>query len=104
MGMDVNHGLEFIRLLIENADVLAALDVFSRGFPLLELGSSYGIVNTAFMVRHRGHKLVPWNEYGRRADECGIRLRCDACGSEKRCVLPPDHDPGTPHTFKKSEG
>jgi hypothetical protein len=104
MGMDVNHGLEFMRLLIENAAAIAALDKFVGLYPFLELSSSDGTVDVAFMAAHRGHKLVPFDEYGRRADECGEHVRCDACGSEKRCVLPPDHDPGTPHTFKKSEG
>jgi hypothetical protein len=104
MGMRVNHGLEFMRLLIENAAAIAALAKFVGAvglYPFLELGSSDGTVNVAFMAAHHKHKLVPFDEYGRRADECGEHVRCDTCGSEKRCDLPPDHDPGTPHTFKK---
>jgi hypothetical protein len=102
MGMRVNHGLECMRILIEHAEAIAGIDEFIRTFPyFVELGADGGTVNVAFMVAHRGHKLVPFDEYGRRADECGERVRCDTCGSEKRCVLPPDHDPSTPHSFKK---
>jgi hypothetical protein len=102
MKMAVNDGVEFMRLLIKNAEVIAALDKI-RGIPpwSIELESACGSVNTAFIAEHCGHELVPFNEYGQRADECSQYVRCNTCGSQMRCVLPPDHVPSTPHSFKK---
>ena len=102
MGMDANHAVEFMRLLIVNAKVLAKLDELERIENSLVLDSSYGSVNTRFFAAHHTHRLAPVNEYGVVDNECGAPVQCDACGSWTKCVLPADHDVSTLHSFKKA--
>jgi hypothetical protein len=102
MGMsDANHAVEFMRLLIKNANEIAGLDKLARAEFSVELVSTWGSVNIEWMAKHCTHRLAPVSEYGDLDGECSEKVQCDKCGSWKPCVLPNDHDPGTPHSFKK---
>jgi len=81
-GMSVNHGDGTMRRLVDNrerieplGDLLSAEGIWSLG---LTVNGEDVIVN--FFAEHRGHRLVPQNEYGEFDTPCGKSFNCPICG------------------------
>lgn len=98
LGMDNCTSEDSAWLLARNADAIA---VFSEAQEALkevrwdceaDLTRCGRIVDTAWFVRHRGHRLVPKNEYGRLATQCHAHVKCSACGHTQHCKRGRGHD------------
>lgn len=104
-GMDVNHGVDIMRLLITNAKTIAAIDDLSTAAGkigwFVELGSPGFSIPVQWFREHHAHRLAPVSEYGDLDGECSEKVQCPHCGSWMKCVLERDHDPRTLHSFKK---
>lgn len=88
-------------VLSSAADLLAELAPHAnRADLIVELSRQQ--VNLDWFVKHRGHRLVPRNEYGQCFDECGKDFRCGSCGHSKRCRRKKDHE--GEHSEKRDDG
>ena len=81
-GMNVNHGKEIMRLLIDQrekleplGDLLAAEGVWSLGLTV----NGEDVV-ASFFGEHKGHRLTPQNEDGEFDTLCGKTFNCSICG------------------------
>lgn len=92
MGLHANHGVEFIRAVIANADALAALDKLAQVEPSIDLRSTHGYLSTSWMAIHHKHRLVAVDEYGRRDGDCGEPFVCSECSASHTCKKPAKHD------------
>lgn len=88
---DANHQKELMIEICQNAEHIANIH------PLIQLGSvelhtRYGFIDTAWFVTHRGHKIVPKNEYGHVEGECNKPVLCGECKTRHRCSRDGGHD------------
>ena len=93
---DANHMNLTMRALIKHAGALADLAPLFRepDTQLLQpprIGSSWGTIDPWWFEKHRGHELVPRNEYGGFEDDCEVHFKCGKCGATERCGLPVNH-------------
>lgn len=101
-GLRVNRREDLIWAITRHADAIAALvplfeEQSTWGTASLTVNSSDGALDPRWFAEHRGHKLVPINEYGQRADRCPENVRCPTCfQAVTRCTLAPGH--GGPHS------
>jgi hypothetical protein len=93
---DANHQEGLMLAIIASADAIAGL------VPLFEdeawdgslYASSYDRwrIDPKWFARHRGHKLVPIDEYDHRSNQCRKgRIEC-AAGYSHNCGLDADHE------------
>lgn len=63
---DANHRVDLMHSLIRHAAAVAALDPLMQEstVAVLELRTSFGVVDTAWFAEHAGHRLAPVSEYG----------------------------------------
>lgn len=84
VGMSVNHGEEFVRVLVRRREIFESLGLafeeekFLLWDPIIKMGGVY--VDVDFFVKHRGHVLRPRNEYGEFDGMCKANFKCSSCG------------------------
>lgn len=64
---DANHEIELMQILIKHASAIAMLaplfkDVY---WPKIEFKTLYGEIDPDWFAYHKGHNLIPIDEYGR---------------------------------------
>ena len=81
-GMSSCRNSEFMRLLVDNrakleslGDLIAVEGVWSLGLTI----NGEDVV-ASFFSKHRGHMIVPRNEYGELDIPCGSTFDCPICG------------------------
>jgi hypothetical protein len=93
---NANHREDFMHAAIRHADAIAALSPLCDEPEMYggnELKTLCGELNVKWFAAHRGHKLVPVDEYGHRSsDRCPENAVCTCCGARQRCVLAPGHE------------
>ena len=100
---DWNHKSDAMLDIIRARDALAALadvrpDAYASGFEYW--GSYKDLVPVGFFAKHRGHRLIPRDEYGQCLDECGETIVCSHCKlGNSRCRLPEKHE--GPHAAER---
>lgn len=85
---DANHQDALMAALCKHADAIAALAPIAGH---VEIQTLWGSVDTSWFVKHRGHKLVPIDEYGHLLTACAEYVTC-GCGSMRRCTREHGHD------------
>lgn len=87
---DANHEDKLMAALCKHADAIAGLVDLVKTDDV-QLGTLWGRVDPGWFARHRGHKLVPINEYGDLLTQCAEFVKC-GCGSMRRCTKDAEHD------------
>ena len=93
-GMSLNHGGEALAVLLKNsagAEALLVLIDIPEIWPLtvaLDLGSFGEAIR--FIGRHKGHRVMVIDQYGRLWDRCGKDIDCP-CGARSYCARPEGH-------------
>jgi hypothetical protein len=93
---DANHRDDLMSVLIKHAGAIADLAPLLReanAITDIAIRTSYGSVDVKWFVTHRGHRMMPVDEYGALLDQCPEYIRCE-CGSNQRCQLKISHDGG----------
>lgn len=90
-----NRGLDWVENVIKCAPALVMLFDLNTHDDLCvmhESGHHYsGWVDLPFIAKHRGHKLVPRDEYGSDFMQCRGYAKCDQGGS-RQCALDDGHE------------
>lgn len=92
LGLEVNHGESTLHELISASTGLADLPLFDGCFELRLLTAGSAAISIEWFREHRGHDLVPKDEYGRFSGQCGEPVICGECGSNQHCRLPSKHE------------
>jgi hypothetical protein len=90
---DANHQAELMAIICKNADAIAALAPFLAEAGDVKLQTFWGQIDVHWFATHKGHRIVPINEYGDLLTACAERIVC-ACGYTRRCNLEHGHDGG----------
>lgn len=91
-GFDLNHGAERLLEMWKGREALAALAGVDLGDALDHSGSMFGLL-CSFAAKHKDHRVVAFNEYGREWDQCPKTLSCPYCNHPLQCTLKENHEP-----------
>lgn len=92
--MQENRGFEWVQNVIRCAPALVMLHDLSTERDMCVqhvTGWHAGNVDLDFITKHRGHRLVPHDEYGRDDLQCFERVTCE-CGASHHCILDEGHE------------
>lgn len=92
---DANHRVELMRHIIAHADAVAALAPLMATYAGyagdIELRTNYGSIDPTWFAAHRGHALLPVDEYGMFDGQCTKDVSCAACATRHACALCTGH-------------
>ena len=97
---DANHQDRLMLLLIKHADAIASLAALQSEDRSIELRTLWGQIEANWFLNHRGHTLMPIDEYGRLLDQCHERVTCE-CTMVWPCTLKLGHDGPHRHDLSK---
>lgn len=89
---DANHREDMMLELIAHREELEQVAPLLRAKCFdVRIETSYGDVSAEWFLKHKGHELRPYNEYGAYLNQCEKWVTCDA-GEHHKCILDRNHD------------
>ena len=86
---NANHAEDAMWAIIKAAPLLTSLP---DGFYLTYDGLYQGHIDISWLAAHKGHKLIPIDEYGRLATQCQDYWTCSECAARHNCKKPLGHE------------
>lgn len=89
---DANHRDDLMRGLIRHAKTIADMHEMMQDVQEIAFQTPYGMIDTAWFVKHREHELVVIDEYGRFLNQCIYNVKCEGCTKTVHCMLSHGHE------------